>query len=588
MQEHQTPTQSPEQDQKADKMVQAERAATTLNTLSTLTGFSGVHYYFHEGEDYLTDCEGGVGLPQSALADTTEEIDVVDGIGHELCAHVYDRIFLPDFDADLKRWERGGKDDVELGARHNFNNTLTDIVGNNYKARVFPKLGEDQVEVYSHILYKNHDMRGAPRVKQVLSKLLRDAMVPGEQAVIDTELEQVYTDLVTALRGTFDRQNSTPEQKFLIWTELGWPVVAKLLDQDRQDKPDLADQLKNMLAQHGAMCGEGHGEHSHAQPQESSNGQTASSNLSDAVSQAVKQAAQKAQAAGAGAEAARDEYFGHTAEARVQYNQALQKYAGALDSLREAYREFLSSESVEVKKRKLSREGDEINPDELVLGYVASKAGVSDPAIFDETVTHEKIRTRPGPFDLYIVADATGSMISNGVAEPAAIATALLSNAFESYNHLTEELLEDPTPADLSRLAIISFTGSATIEQPISQYGTPRQHLDAFHHVKEAKGSNTLIHSGLDAIVASHEDIRPPRRKVVIVLTDGDDQGKPTTDISAATLENLGYHVEFWNFSQQPKGFRGEKLIGSPNELPGLMLAMAKSLVPDIVSEKAA
>lgn len=562
----------------AERVIDKELyAVNTLNQLATLTGFRNVSFYFHDNKEYCTDGEGKVGIPRQATSEESEQIDILDGLSHELCAHIFDMVYDPEYVQKLNTFTKKGKDPVENSLRFSMQNIFTDIVGNTWKARLLPRLGIDQREVYQRILIPDPDFRGKPRVSQVLNKLLRDAMVPGEEAIIDAEVQGAFGAIQTLLSGTLDRRTAANDTRFDIWTELVWPELNKLLDQDRLDHADdLSKSLQSMEAQHSAVCSPG-ASHLHEQQSVHEHPPT----LADAMKQASTEADKLSKLVGAGRNAELEQLTGYDYESRKMYSKALQKYAPTLDELEEAFRLFLIQDKVVTKKHRTTDEGQEISADFLVSGYIASLSGEESPVMWDEIVRKESYKTRPAPFDLFIVSDATGSMASAGISAVAAEATALMSHAFERYNRLSQELLENCEDKDLSRMSVITFAGEANIEQPLSAFGTDKQHLDAFHHVRLAQGGNTLIHSGVDAVVDMHEEVVPPRRKLVVIFTDGDDGGMATTKKSIHTLHNLGYKVRVLNFSGSLKGFQGEELVASPVELPSIMFDIAKQLIDE-------
>jgi hypothetical protein len=405
-------------------------------------------------------------------------------------------------------------------------------------------------------------------------------MVPSEQAVIDPELQSTYDEIQALITPTLDRRSggATDDDRYEIWTELVWPKLAELLEQDKQDRANQLEQsLNNMEVTHSKSCCGQDGSHVHQQASSVQDGET--TGFAQAFQKAKGEIESIAKKSGADNEKIRQELTGHSFEARQEYVRTLQKYAATLDELEEAYRQFLTKEKVLVKKHRVARDGEEIHPDMLVSGYLASLAGEDRPAMWDSIVRKERYITAPGPFDMWVVSDATSSMKNNSLNILASESTALLGQSFERYNHLTIQLLEDPEELDCSRLSVITFAGTATIEQPLVPFATDRQRLDAFHHVKEAAGNNTIISSGLDAVKDMHEETDPPRRKLVIVVSDGDDNQVSETKKSIQKLLNLGFSVRFLNFSGTRKGYQGEELVASPTELPGIMLGIARSII---------
>lgn len=550
---------------------------TELNDLADILAF-GVEFYWQDSNVPCTDGEGRVGLPRS-FAGEAEAVDVRDGVAHELCAHVYDQIKSPSYVANIRSWEQRTKNPQEQQLRHAYTGHLTDIVGNIWKAELSPRLGEDQVDVYGRILYPTSDFRGSPKTMQLFDKWLRDAMVPNEPCVVDDDVQAIHDELIDEIRLTTNRRIVGDDERFTIWTELVWPKLAPLVKHDLAQPKKLQKALAADEILHGQACSGLHetaivtpgkaGGHSHS----------SEPSLADTIKQAQTEK-QTGGSRGAGQRAEREALTGYSAEARQAFYGILQRQAGVLDALDAVYRKFLSQEVTRKPRYQAGADGSELAAGALALGYTESLAGVPNPKVWQERTWREKIRPGHGPFDMWVVTDATGSMEAIGANTLASEATALLATAFERYNTAVEEIIGEDNASLLSRLSVVSFAGLPTIERPLAAFSSEKEHLDAFYHVQQAAGGNTLINTALKAIRESHEETAEPRRRVVVVITDGQDSDKPKTKLEAQELEKLGYEVQVWNVSGSISGLPNEEAVGTPAELPRRMLAIAETLVP--------
>lgn len=566
----------PEAADRANREFTEARETFTLERLGSMSdalGF-GVGWYLHKGEQFETNGDGEVGIPRSYIV-STSEVDIIDGLSHELCAHVYDHIYDRRYVGKLRNWVKRGSDPNEQSLRHVFNNTLTDITGNRHKTLLLPKAGEDQAKVYAEILFPEADMTDRPKALQLLEKWLRDSMVKGSAgAIVDDDVQAIFDETWPAVDATANRRTATNDQRIEVWQELLWPKVFELYERDKLEHSTshLGSHLNSSAEGHAQACGHPH------------NGDDHDEGLSAGLYQAVAQAQKEIHsggASGAGREKTKQEITGYSQEDRLLFYAGLQKNASTLDSLEEAYRQFISNEIVTRITTVQGRNGAEIYSGALALGYVESLAGIDNPAVWHESVEVEQIVPGKGAFDVVILTDASGSMDTGGHAEPASEYTAVAQVGFERYNNSVLELVGSDWPELLSRMAVVSFGGLPTVQRPLVAFGTEKQHLDAFHHVRKAEEGDTSISEALAIVPMLFENAEPlpERRKVVIVLTDGHDSDKLATDAQIAELSKSGFDVRIWNMSSNRKGFAGEELISSAKDLPRLMVSLAESVI---------
>lgn len=209
--------------------------------LSSIVGLEGVE--FEVGGGYSTNMKTGkVTLDARALMYDKPDWNI-QGILHELVAHLRDKIDEPDTNSEILEYMRRGE------AFSLLHNIASDIKGNMEIVKTLPSMMSITDELYKEGLFPQADLRQKPRHVQFLYALIMQEMALEEerQIMIDDDV----ADEIAALRdfqgsgqdaikyatASYEDGQPVPALSTLVRTKtILEPVMLRLLEKDEDDK----------------------------------------------------------------------------------------------------------------------------------------------------------------------------------------------------------------------------------------------------------------------------------------------------------------------------------------------------------------
>jgi hypothetical protein len=210
---------------------------------------------------------------------------------------------------------------------------------------------------------------------------------------------------------------------------------------------------------------------------------------------------------------------------------------------------------------------DEIDPDELVAGYIEVLAGEKDPLIGEREVKEKRKEKWFGGYEVYIACDMSGSM-NNTLAgvkkvdtqrDMAFLLVDSVMNAAVAVGK-REHKLKAPMPV---KVAVAVFGRKTEIVLPLTDHWGPKQQYTLFQALDAGAGGRTPDHKALamlgEAIAQStHQEdeqrkkSRPLRkygwgmRRFVITTADGESDSPSSVEQVNKALQEVGIPVDLF------------------------------------------
>jgi Mg-chelatase subunit ChlD len=577
--------------------------------LAAIAGLRGIRVSVAQrGEGWSTNMQtGNIKVDPSFFLEQGYRPEwCVYGTMHEMLAHLKMAVTDPETAQRESAHSRKSK------PHHLFHNILSDVAGNRDIARHLPVMADVAPVVYREKLFPEVDYSSRPRHIQLLYKIIRDEMIPGSDAKVTPDVQEVI-DRLRNFRGSgedvikraTDPRTTYREQQD-IRMALIWPEYFELLKQDIEDRKK-NPQPEGEPGEGGGESGEG-GEPTEGstEPTERGIGREAGEIFSDDYKDAegrhaepisddelgkVMRDAKKMpsnQTPEQRAKAAAEKQTGHTSREIQKYRETLTQHWPQVDTLVNDYFSQIISRRLATAKRFKGgqRDGATIDGSSLAQGYADFRGG-GEPYIFNREETHEKLTQAPGGYDVFLVIDGSGSM-GGQKAEMAAASGAIMLEALNQFQEqITESEVSHRVNLGLDIRTQVSIFGSDSTDiKPLSGTLTEKNRLDTFVAATAADAGGTGDYLTLEQIISSYdetlsaEDNAEGRKRLVIVLTDGESDNKDRASASIKALRSRGFLVHAISIGSpaaaqlySPSG----REIRDPGDLPAALIELLES-----------
>lgn len=578
-----TPEQIAEQDARLEKAREFLRREVPI--LGKLTG---LNVHFQVGEGWATDMKtGNFTIDPSFFVEKgySPEHSVYATL-HELWAHVRDVKRDPQMAARQIAFGKKG------GAQHMFSNIMADIHGNKLMHNVLPRMKDVAAELYSTKLFPTVEEDGTPVDYsqrplhiQFLYAIIRDEMIPGSETSVRPEVAEALEELRNykdtgedAIRYLTDPNNGlTGTQRFDQQQAVIYPIYKRLLEQAKEEREQEQQQGEGEGEQGEGEQGEGQEDDQQKSQDKQQPGKGQRSGHSDPFEddyedyrqnvhpepmtpeeheefeKAIKEAAREHAKNRKPIDPKREldkqlrQETGHSLTEHQSYEARVDKYRGAIERMREVWRSVINERVAE--KRGLSRrahnEGVILDPDRLAQTVIDVRSNNLEPEAFKR---YEKRRSRTeivGNTDYFFFFDRSSSM--NGGNEILAADSALIMLEAMAGVERDVKKMEEQSGLDLDlslRTACYTFGdhGESGVQchKELSEKLTDRERLDTYSAVAKPSGG-TPTAEALQKLRNIKDD--KDRRKIVIVVTDGQPNDVESTRREILHLRDRGWYV---------------------------------------------
>lgn len=448
----------------------------------------------------------------------------------------------------------------------------------------------------------NDKGQSLPRHVQFLYAMLRETFVPDEQCVVAPEVRE-RLDALHDFKGSGQDLINYATQPFKtateylsrmdqmqLWRKGVWPEYLALYEEDLQD-PNVqkqepgqgqgqgsaqADQTpgeadSDPFAEHYQDYEENHHPGKPSEPKDDSTDSQAQNEQAEAAIQAIlnrnpetadkdktvdtikpnplhqpPQTAEQQRAAAV--EAARAEAAGVEVDDYRQYQQELQKVLPLLQDMGQVFEQFIN-DRVTSKRQLMHRHPDGVvlDPDHLAQTVAQLRSGRTDdneiPA-FLEYGTKQTERELSGKLDFWLVVDTSTSMRGTKAQLAAQGSIAVLEGLDMFNQRVQEESRAQGFELDYdARTGVIVFNDSFQVPKELGLSLTMKERVAATKNIQAASGGTNTT-PALDHIITYYQtDPAADRKKVVVVLSDGEDPQANSLASAMANLRNQGVLV---------------------------------------------
>lgn len=440
---------------------------------------------------------------------------------------------------------------------HIWENCRTDIKGNQAIVQFAPALASEAETVYREKLWPETDLTSKPRHLQFMYAILREAMVPDEQVVINPEVR----DAINKLRDVKGRDVISlaidPTLDPLLALRLSEryiePVIEELYQEDLQDKQNQQQGDQQVQGQQGqGQVGTGEPfegdyqdyEKRHPEPMEDED-------LEEKIKQTIENSNESARQ-GAGYEAE----HGVSKKDVADYYDEYRQVESSIEPLREIFRRIVEQRKVPIRRLgTLKEEGVMIDPGLVAQTYIDVQAGVPNPKTMKEFEGRFIEENIPGKFSVRLVADQSGSMQGQKAVYQRRSAIAVMEALKEFSDMLDDERAALSLDLDVNtELRSFGVSEGTRLYKPLSKELTERQRIEFFKGLLETSGGT----NDYDALAEIEKNVREKiaqdstyatelksgkRREIVIVLSDGDSGNVAEAQRRCKNLRELGVKV---------------------------------------------
>jgi len=497
---------------------------------------------------------------------------------HELLAHVRDAVRDPEYALKQIEFARTGK------AEAIFNNIITDIAGNRQTHALLPRQAQVGANLYNTKLFpvekdgERVDYTKIPLHLQFLYKMIRQAMIPGDDLEVRPEVDEALAELRN-YKGAGDvvEYLTRPDSKlsgaarFERQKVIIYPVYKKLLEQDREEaakKPtDDTQQGSDGQPNEGTE-----GDNNEQQPDTQDNNTSGGGNSNqddpfeddyrdyfdtkhpepldeedhDALEEAIRNAIKNRDTPKSEPQpvsildAQRREEGLDTVE-YADYRAAIERDLGSIDEMRATYASVIETQ-IALRRgvsRAAYREGDVIDLDRLPQTIADVQAGVSEPLAYNR---YEQVRGHAeyiGRTDYLFAFDCSRSMLGDEKHVAAARAALI---ALEGLAAIERDIAEAERQNTMNleldvRTGLYTFRTSATCLKQLGPGLSDRERLSVRSSLLSPRGT-TADDLALRAIDEVKRE--PGRRRIVIVITDGESNEPSATNREIRKLRRAG------------------------------------------------
>lgn len=208
---------------------------------------------------------------------------------------------------------------------------------------------------------------------------------------------------------------------------------------------------------------------------------------------------------------------------------------------------------------------DEIDPDELVSGFIEMMAGEKDPLIGQREELEQKKEKWFGGYEVYITADLSGSMKDFvGGVQKSKMQRDMVFLLVDSVMNAAvvakqaQQRLKSPMPVKVS---LTVFGSETEIALPLTQHWTPKEQLKLYRALDAVVGGGTPDHDALTLIerqiaqATKDEQVSRTKkpdmkkhgwetRRFVIAVADGDSDKPAKAKAANVCLQEAGVTVD--------------------------------------------
>lgn len=604
-----------------------EKATEFLrDVVPVMSKITGLNVHTEVGQGWGTDLRtGDFTIDPSFFLEKGYSADhCVYATLHELMAHVRDVVRDPACaERQMDFWRTS--DEQLRGARHIFNNILSDIHGNKTIHELLPRMRDVASDLYETRLFAPEipdtplDLASrGPMHLQFLYKIIRQEMIDGSETIVRPEVDEAIEslrdfkdtgfDVISYLTDPGSKDNKGKKlsgvERFDQQVAIIYPIYEKLIELDKeeakqqkqqqndqsgqeppeqdqrpQDSPDDSDQSSNPFK----SAYKDYFDNKHPEPLD----EKAHEDIHKAAEKTAKEQRDKDRRANETSEQRtqrerrkRDREFcaktGHSLHEQNSYRQIIEKHRSTIDEMREVFGSVLN-EIVE-KRRGLSRrayaDGDLLHPGRLAQTYIDVRSGTPEPEAYQR---YERVTGRTElacKTDYFFVFDTSGSMWGEP-AEQAATSAVIMLEALAGMERdiRRREREEKVDLEDLQiRTALYTFGFESQVLKELGTGLDEKQRLDAFSAISAADGGSTADFLALEDITTLPSD--HDRQRVVIVVSDGESNDP---DRAAAAIDQLRqqqavvYGIAIGSTAAERLYAPYAKLINDPAELPQVM-----------------
>lgn len=262
-----------------------------------------------------------------------------------------------------------------------------------------------------------------------------------------------------------------------------------------------------------------------------------------------------------------------TLEEYEEIESTIAKVLPYIQEMRTVFQQFIN-ERLAYKKALTHQqtEGPLLDPDNLAHTMARINAGKTEelPAFLDYTI-QEKERSMVGKIDFWIVVDSSPSMYEYG-AKKAKLANTAIVTALEGLDMFNEMVAEQSRQHGFkldydARSGVISFDDSFKVNKPLGLSLTLKDRVDATRNIRSNYGG-TNAGPALEYIKNNYlTEPAADRKKIIVFLTDGEDQYPDSVAREISQLRQLGVNVFPIYIQSEVVDSRGVR-IDNISELP--------------------
>ena len=530
------------------------KAAETLlsqesRILNDIAGGSG--FSFKKGSGWSINRETGEATYDTSFFEESgySSSQALFGAMHELKCHLVVTAELIDTPNGANAYESLKIRMKEKKWLHVWENTRTDVKGNKAILKLAPSL-EDEVKVlYKQKLWQESDFSKLPKHLQLMNSILRSSMVPEEAVKVDPIVAELIKNLRNIKGKDVIALATDPSLDPLLALKLSEryiePVIESLYKEDLREKSTQGDN-------------EGREQNNPFKKEyEEQNKRNPKPFKDEDIEQGIKEF-KKFQSTSSRQEAGYEQESGVSAKDIKDYAKEYQEVEKYIEPLRQVFRRIIEQRKVPLRRLvSLKNEGVMIDPGLVAQTFLDVKAGIEEPRTmkdFEGILVDENV---PRNFEITIITDRTGSMISGTKIEEQRRSCVLLMEALREFSNMTEDL--GPLTIGLDVKSEVRSFGDdpkrTEILKPLSNELTEKQRVAVFKSLAIAdSGINNEevvleeVYKSIQQEVAQNptylEDIKKGKvRKIIIILTDGRVGNLEATRKELDRLRNLGVVV---------------------------------------------
>lgn len=530
------------------------------------------HLNIRVGEGWATDLETGAVTadPRFFLERGYTPEMAGYALVHEVSAHLREVVFAPVLTREVKQFVKKGE------AESIFHNIFSDIAGNNLTHTVLPNMADVAEDLYRDKLFPETDYQTSqPRHLQFLYKVIRQEMIPGSETRALPEVDALINEL-RDFEGQGDlikystqvaksaRQAMPAEERFSLWRDVIYPQWQVLVEQDKADprwqkQKGQPGQEAEGSSDHPSSAEESAPDFSdayadyrqerHPEPMSKEEHQAAHKAVRERQHQERQKERQKAREASP--EHRLDQKIrketGHTLGDQRQYQSEVLKWRSQITEMRELFRSIIHEQVA--RKRTLRgahSEGALLNPDRLAQTYIDVQAGSQEPAAFHDYEQTTAERTLVGKTDYVFVFDRSGSM-GQGRGDKSKAAAAAVVMCLEGLDGMQRDIKAAEQEAGVTldldiRTALYTFNDEVRCTKQLSHGLTLKERLDSYGDARNPGGGNADT-TVLGMIEDLDSEIATDRRKILVMVADGEADDKEAARASVERLRHKGWQV---------------------------------------------